>query len=293
MINSQGSFTYASKVQQKSGSKILNTTLGQILTIFCALLLRFKPLGLDWTREASFQSLRQMPQERAQQFANRVLEKSTKIGKSDKDLMNQFVRGPSNECRTHSIALGPNSFAQAAQTASLLESAKTFGQDDSAAVLQKQETNTPNQDTRTLKQVNSKLKCAYWRREGHHISECHTRESNNRWRQQSNNTQWAEQPQQRPQQGGHNRQPNNLRSVNSDIVCYSCNGRGHFARDCRRLQNQRPNYQSNNNYKPNFQKQGYQRQYIFQNPPQNRPPRINNYQGYHQTNFQPRGPPFP
>ena len=222
--------------------------------IFCAFLLRFKPLGLDWTREASFQPLRQMPQESAQQFANRVLEKGTKIGKSDKDLMNQFVRGLSNECRTHTIALGPNSFAQAARTASLFESAKTFGQDDSAAVLHKQETSTPPQDIRTFKQVNSKLKCAYCKREGHHISECRTRESNNRRRQQSNNTQWAEQPQQRPQQGGHNRQPNNLRSVNSDIVCYSCNGRGHIARDCRRLQNPRPNYQSNNNYRPKFQK---------------------------------------
>ena len=60
-----------------------------------------------------------MPQESAQQFANRVLEKGTKIGKSGKYLMNQFVRGLSNECRTHTIALGPNSFAQAAGTASL------------------------------------------------------------------------------------------------------------------------------------------------------------------------------
>ena len=73
--------------------------------IFCAFLLRFKPLGLDWTREASFQSLRQMPQESAQQFANRVLEKGTKKGKSDKDLMNQFVRGLSHECRTHTKLL--------------------------------------------------------------------------------------------------------------------------------------------------------------------------------------------
>ena len=151
--------------------------------IFCAFLLRFKPLGLDWTKEASFQSLRQMQQESAQQFANRVLEKGTKIGKSDKDLMNQFVRGLSNECRTHTIALGPNSFAQAARTASLFESAKTYGQDDSAAVLHKQETNTPPQDTRTFKQVNSKLKCAYCKRDGHPISECRTRESNNKWRQ--------------------------------------------------------------------------------------------------------------
>ena len=184
-------------------------TRTNINKIFCAFLLRFKSLGLDWTRGASFQSLRQMPQESVQQFANPVLEKETNIGKSDKDLMNQSVRGLSNKCRTHTIALGPNFFAQPARTASLFESAKTFGQDDSAAVLQKQETNTPNQDTRTLKQVNSKLKCAYCKREGHHISEF-----NNRWSQLSNNTQWAEQPQQRQQSEGHNRQQNILRSVN-------------------------------------------------------------------------------
>ena len=106
-----------------------------------------------------------MSEESAQQFANLVLKKGTKISKSDKDLMNQFVRGLSNECRSQTIALGPNSLG-----------AKTFGLDDSTGVLQKQEINPPNQDTRTLKQVNSKLKCAYCTREEHH-SKDHSKEN--------------------------------------------------------------------------------------------------------------------
>ena len=52
-------------------------TSTNIEKIFSAFLFKFKPLGPDWRREACFLSLRQMPQENYQQFANRVLEQGT------------------------------------------------------------------------------------------------------------------------------------------------------------------------------------------------------------------------
>ena len=99
--------------------------------------------------------------------------------------MNQFIKGLSNECRTHTIALGTNSFAQESRTALLYESAKTFGHGDSTSVLQKQETNSPVQDYRTLEQVHSRIKCVYCKRDGHQISDCRTRQSNNQCRGRS------------------------------------------------------------------------------------------------------------
>ena len=55
--------------------------------IFHALLLRFKPLALDWTREASFLSIRQMPQENPKSLPTECWKRVQK-GKSDKDFMN-------------------------------------------------------------------------------------------------------------------------------------------------------------------------------------------------------------
>ena len=83
-------------------------TSTNIEKIFSAFLFKFKPLGPDWRREASFLSLRQMPQENSQQFANRVLEQGTKLGKSDRDLLIQFIRGLPTPNRIHTIAQTPS-----------------------------------------------------------------------------------------------------------------------------------------------------------------------------------------
>ena len=81
-----------------------------------------------------------MPQENSQLFANRVLEKGTKIGKSDKDLMTQFIGGLLIPNRIHTIALDTDTFDCTTRIATLYETAKTFVQDDSTVTLQQQET---------------------------------------------------------------------------------------------------------------------------------------------------------
>ena len=115
-------------------------TSSNIEKIFSAFLFKFKPLGPDWSREPCFLSLRHTPQENSQQFANRVLEKGTKLGKSERDLLTQFIRGLPTPNRLHTIAQDTDTFDGATRIATLFETAQTFGQDDSTATLQHQGT---------------------------------------------------------------------------------------------------------------------------------------------------------
>ena len=79
LTNSQVFFIWAYTVQLRYGFNNLTLLPAQIMKkIFHAFLLRFKPLGLDWTRKASILSLRQMPQENSQECANSVMEKGRK-----------------------------------------------------------------------------------------------------------------------------------------------------------------------------------------------------------------------
>ena len=172
LTNSHVFFTCVYKVQLKYGSNNLTLTPAQILKkIFSAFLLRFKPLGQDWSREACFLSLRQMPQENSQQFANRVLKKGTKIGKQDKDHIIQFIRDLPTPNRIHTIAQG--TFDSATRIATLFETAQTFGQDDSIVTLQQQGTSL------NFKMVASRIQCAHCKKDDKHISECHNRKSSN------------------------------------------------------------------------------------------------------------------
>ena len=148
--------------------------------IFSAFLLKFKPLGPDWSREACFLSLRQMPQENSQQFANRVLEQGTKLGKSDRALLTQFIRGLPTPNRIHTITQDTDTFDGATRIATLFETAQTFGQDDSTVTVQQQGTSVKEQNFNI---VASRIQCAYCRKDGHHISECHHRQYNNHRRQ--------------------------------------------------------------------------------------------------------------
>ena len=151
-------------------------TSSNIEKIFSAFLLKLKPLGLDWCREACFLSLRQMPQENSQQFANSVLEQGTKLGKSDRDLLTQFIRGLPIPNRIHTIAQDTDTFNGTSTIATLFETAQKFGQDDSAVTLHQQGTNVKEQNFNI---VDSRIQCAYCKKNSHQISECHHRQSSN------------------------------------------------------------------------------------------------------------------
>ena len=264
-------------------------TSTNIEKIFSTFLLKFKPLGPDWRREACCLSLRQMPQENSQQFANRVLEKGTKLGNSYRDLLTQFIKGLPTPNRIHTIAQDTDTFDGATRIATLFETAQTFGQDDSTVTLQQQGTSVKEQNFNI---VDSRIQCAYCRKDGHHISECHHRQYNNHRRQRPYSAQWNRTQHSPPQKGPTNRRTNKLRSVYYDILCFNCNGTGHIARDCRRGQIQKPNFQGTNYHRPNFKKQGhpFQQDNYFK-PSQNQQTRENVYQGYRQSTFQKRNLP--
>ena len=136
-------------------------TSSNIEKTFSASLLKFKHLGPGWSWEACFLSLRQMPQENSQQFANRVLEKGTKLRKSDRDLLTQFIRGLPTPNRIHTITKDTDTFDGATRIATLFETAQTFGQDDSTVTLQQQGTSVKEQNFNI---VDSRIQCAYSRK---------------------------------------------------------------------------------------------------------------------------------
>ena len=116
-----------------------------------------------------------MPKENSQQFAKRVLEQGTKLGKSDRDLLTQFIRGLPTPNRIHTIAQDTDTFNGATRIATLFETAQTFGQDDGTVTLQQQGTSVKEQNFNI---IDSRIQCAYCRKDGHHISECHHRQYN-------------------------------------------------------------------------------------------------------------------
>ena len=140
--------------------------------------------------------------------------------------------------------------------------------------------------------VDSKIQCAYCKKDGHHISECHNKKSSSHRRQHPYSTQCNRRQQRPPQKGLTNRRTNKPSSVYYDILCFNCNGTGHIASDCRRGQIHKPKWQGTNYHRPNFKKQGYpSRRDNYYNPPQNQQTRENVYQGYRQSTFQKRHPP--
>ena len=85
-------------------------TSSNIEKIFSVFLLRFKHLGPDWSREAFLLSLRQMPQENSQQFANSIVTKEghkiRKIRQSLSGACPHLIEStPSHKAQTPSMAL--------------------------------------------------------------------------------------------------------------------------------------------------------------------------------------------
>ena len=208
-----------------------------------------------------------MPQENSQQIANRVLEKGTKLGKLDRDLLTQFIRGLPTPNRIYTITQNTDTFDDDTRIATLFETAQTFGQDDSTVTLQQQGTSVKEQNFNI---VDSRIQCANCRNDGHHISECHHRQSNNHRRQHPYSAQWNRTQHSPLQKGPTNRRTNKLKSVYYDILCFNCNGTDHIARDCHRRPIQKSNLQGTDYHRPHFKKQGHPfRQDNYYKPCQN------------------------
>ena len=62
------------------------TVRHNIHALYKAFLAKYKTKGLDWNKEAIFTSLKQLSQEAARTFADRVIEQGAKLDKSDKEI---------------------------------------------------------------------------------------------------------------------------------------------------------------------------------------------------------------
>ena len=192
----------------KGAARIWFLRLGKDLTkdigtIYTAFLGKYKSLGLDWSKEASFNSIRQLPQESVLAYTDRLIEKGAKMDKTDRELLQQFIRGLSPKARTHTIATGPENLEQACRTATLFESAKSYDVDlpivqsltpyppplmaqtipNSAQYRQRTYQQTPVERAPPVyqnRQINAtQEQCSYCKRLGHSIEVCRTRQRNN------------------------------------------------------------------------------------------------------------------
>ena len=168
--------------------------------------------------------------------------------------MTQFIRGLPTPNRIYTIAHGTDTFNDTTRIATLFETAQTFGQDDSTVTLQQQGTIVKEQN---FKMVDSRIQCAYCKKDGHHISECYKKKSSTHRRQCPYSTQWNGRQQRPPQKGPYNRRTNKPRSGYYNILFFNCNGTGHIASDCRRGQIEKPKLQDTNYHRPNFKNQGH------------------------------------
>ena len=152
--------------------------------------------------------------------------------------MTQFIRALPTPNRIHTIARDTDTFNGTTRIATLFETAQTFGQDDSTDTLQQQGTSVKEQNFNI---VDFRIQCAYCKKDSHHISEGHLRQSSNHRRQHPYSAQWNRTQHSPPQKGPTNGQTNKPRSVYYNILCFNCNGTGHIASDCHRGQIQYKN----------------------------------------------------
>ena len=94
--------------------------------IFTEFLRKYRPSGIDWAAESLFSNSIQVPYETVKQFANRTTELGGRAGKSERDILHQFIKGLSPPCRTHTVTQGPTTLEEAINKATLYESAMKF-----------------------------------------------------------------------------------------------------------------------------------------------------------------------
>ena len=81
--------------------------------IFTEFLRKYRPSGIDWAAESLFLNSIQAPYETVKQFANRTTEMGGRAGKSERDILHQFIKGLSPPCRTHTLTQGPTTLEEA------------------------------------------------------------------------------------------------------------------------------------------------------------------------------------
>ena len=116
----------------------------------------------------------QLPHEQIHHYAKRITEQGTKIGKSDRDMLNQFVKGLHAQIKTHTIATGPSTLEQAIKAAALYGSAHAFYTEVEPPVMMKGKEKA-GIDPRKLAQKDQ-VQCRYCRRMGHTLEDCTLRQ---------------------------------------------------------------------------------------------------------------------
>ena len=89
-------------------------------SIFESFKAEFYTSGIDWEREISYDSLKQMHIETVHAYALRVEKLANKLGKSDLTMLQTFVRGLLPTYKRTVLSRGPSTFAEALKIATLL-----------------------------------------------------------------------------------------------------------------------------------------------------------------------------
>ena len=190
--------------------------------IFAEFLRKYRPSGIDWAAESLFSNSIQAPYETVKQFANRsrTTELGGRTGKSERDILHQFIKGLSPPCRTHTLTQGPTTLEEAINKATLYESAMKFSQPSSLQHMTEGQGDRPK-----ASQGHKRLWCTFCGKQGHLLKNCRAKN-----RKSSNTT--NEDRRNRQQQQTFQGQYRNNRSVRSDIVCFKCGKTGHIQRNC-------------------------------------------------------------
>lgn len=211
--------------------------------IFEQFKLEFYTSGIDWEREISYDSLRQLHIETVHAYALRVEKLATKLGKSDITMLQTFVRGLLPTYKRTVLSRGPTSFAEALKIATLLESAEvvtndTTGQDQarfsynelSAQVQEvyellkdrERQQQTAPQESQAVSSKNISsfgeksvvIKCFYCNKTGHTKAECRLKKKHEREKQERESM-------------------TQTKVVNANgIVCMWCGSNEHYAAKC-------------------------------------------------------------
>ena len=135
--------------------------------IFAEFLRKYRPSGIDWAAESLFSNSIQAPYETVKQFANRTTELGGRAGKSERDILHQFIKGLSPPCTTHTLTQGPTTLEEAINKATLYESAMKFSQPSSLQHMTEGQGDRPK-----ASQGHKRLWCSFCGKQGHLLKNC-------------------------------------------------------------------------------------------------------------------------